>query len=308
MSLQCRHTSRIKWAADQLQPFPASKKARELQQLGVNVGSEHWTLHRQPAVTLRKCPTLLGQETRSHSFPPRPQECRKGKHLVWLPDPPFYWPCNELSALSGEMKWKRDSTEQRKSFNSSNWAQPMPGNAVPWWKGSTGPCGCAGLPASTPPCQSLRKRLFWRLLWSHLEEQFSEISLGAVRKASNDGVLLVEAAWPKTFAQRNYFVPFKSLLREKLPQSFMLNATQKFKLHSLPKHKPKLIFKILLTQQRLSLDCAWVNWFCFYFSRIKLICNNPLSPTTEAIPWRVMHGSVTEALFSWSFLSSAATV
>lgn len=112
MSLQCRHTARIKWAADQLQPFPASKKARELQQLRVNTGSEQQSLHGQPAVTLRNCPTLLGQEPRSHSFPPHPQECRKGKHLGVASWCSLLLTCNELSVLSGEMEEGLDRTEE----------------------------------------------------------------------------------------------------------------------------------------------------------------------------------------------------
>lgn len=134
---------------------------------------------------------------------------------------------------------------------------------------STSPCGSAGLPASTPPFQALRKRLFWRLLWSQLEEWFSsEISHGAVRKASNNHDAAIWSSVAKNFCTKKLlcsWLSFKSLLREKLPQSFRLNATQKFKPHSLPKHKPKLIFKILLTQQRLSFGLCLSKLVLFLF-------------------------------------------
>lgn len=81
MSLQCRHTSWIKWAADQLQHFTASKKGRELQELWVNVSSKHPSLHRQPAVTLRRvCPTppeTRGQEPTA----PHPTRVSEGQTL-----------------------------------------------------------------------------------------------------------------------------------------------------------------------------------------------------------------------------------
>lgn len=106
--------------------------------------------------------------------------------------------------------------------------------------------GSAGLLASTPLSQCPWGRAVlgapsgarWRN-----GPLFREISQGS--KISNEqGVLLFEAVCPKNFCTKKLFcfcLSFKPPLGEKLPQSFRLNATQKFKTHYPPKHKPTLI-------------------------------------------------------------------
>lgn len=74
-------------------------------------------------------PRLLGKEGRTPQLPtPLHRSIGRANTRATLPGSLFYWPCNDLSALSGETKG--GILQRRKGFSSSNQAQPMPGNAV----------------------------------------------------------------------------------------------------------------------------------------------------------------------------------